>query len=260
MPVQDAAGEADMYDPASFTLDGQVAAITGAGAGIGRAIARTFAAAGAAVVVSDLDRGAAEAVAGEIEEAGGQAAALVCDVTQEDDLGDLVRAATERFGKLTTLVSNAVGADPADRVEEAAALGRPAAPGGASAAHEGLAGRRAEGRARRPDRPAAPVAPGVSTPRPGGRVPRRGAASLAGQSRSTSRRGVSHRARLWLRTTARRSSRRRTGLTHESIPRRSGARKDPRASLGRAATWEKQGSSRASRGLGSLIQGPMRQP
>ena len=59
-----------MYDPASFTLDGQVAAITGAGAGIGRAIATTFAAAGAAVVVSDLDRGTAEAVAGEIETRG----------------------------------------------------------------------------------------------------------------------------------------------------------------------------------------------
>ena len=101
-----------MYDPTSFTLDGQVAAITGAGAGIGRAIATTFAAAGAAVVVSDLDEGAAGAVAGEIEGAGGQAAAIRCDVTQEDNLARLVATAVDRFGKLTTLVSNAGGGGP----------------------------------------------------------------------------------------------------------------------------------------------------
>ena len=101
-----------MYDPASFTLDGQVAAITGAGAGIGQAIAATFAAAGAAVVVSDLDEGAAGAVASEIEGAGGRAAAIRCDVTQEDDLARLVATAVDRFGKLTTLVSNAGGGGP----------------------------------------------------------------------------------------------------------------------------------------------------
>ena len=101
-----------MYDPASFALDGQVAAITGAGAGIGRAVAATFAAAGTAVVASDLDGGAAEAVAGEIEAAGGRAAALRCDVTEEDDLASLVFTAADRFGKLTTLVSNAGGGGP----------------------------------------------------------------------------------------------------------------------------------------------------
>lgn len=64
-----------MYDAANFKLEGQVAVITGAGAGIGRAIAETFAAAGAAVMVSDLDIEAANAVAKDIEEKGGQAAA-----------------------------------------------------------------------------------------------------------------------------------------------------------------------------------------
>ena len=52
-----------MYDAARFRLDDQVALVTGAGAGIGRAIASTFGAAGAAVVVSDLDLATAEGVA-----------------------------------------------------------------------------------------------------------------------------------------------------------------------------------------------------
>jgi 7-alpha-hydroxysteroid dehydrogenase len=46
-----------MYSPEDFTLNGQVAVIIGAGAAIGRAIARTFAGAGAAVMISDLDAG-----------------------------------------------------------------------------------------------------------------------------------------------------------------------------------------------------------
>lgn len=101
-----------MYDPASFRLDAQVAVITGAGAGIGRAIAETFAAAGAAVMVSDRDLEAARGVATGIEANGGRAAAAACDVTQESELVELVAQTTARFGKLTLLVSNAGGGGP----------------------------------------------------------------------------------------------------------------------------------------------------
>ncbi len=101
-----------MYDPADFKLDGAVAVVTGAGAGIGRAIAETFAAAGAAVMVSDLKAEMAEAVADGIKARGGKAAGMACDVTKEDDLAALVSRTVETFGKLTIMVSNAGGGGP----------------------------------------------------------------------------------------------------------------------------------------------------
>ncbi|MGB4858930.1 MAG: 7-alpha-hydroxysteroid dehydrogenase, partial [Dokdonella sp.] len=85
---------------------------TGAGAGIGRAIAETFAAAGAAVVVSDRDAKASESVAEAINATGAKAASILCDVTREEDLAGLVQQSVERFGKLTILVSNAGGGGP----------------------------------------------------------------------------------------------------------------------------------------------------
>jgi 7-alpha-hydroxysteroid dehydrogenase len=101
-----------MFDPKSFALDGQVALVTGAGAGIGRGIAEMFAGAGAAVVVSDLHAETAEAVAAEIETAGGKAAGIACNVTKEEDLQAAVQLAVDRFGKLTILVNNAGGGGP----------------------------------------------------------------------------------------------------------------------------------------------------
>ena len=101
-----------MYDPDHFRLEGQVAIVTGGGAGIGRAIARTFAGAGAAVVVSDLRPDDADEAANEIQRSGGRAVAVACDVTEPDGLARLVDTAHERFGSLTTLVSNAGGGGP----------------------------------------------------------------------------------------------------------------------------------------------------
>ncbi|MGV8942855.1 7-alpha-hydroxysteroid dehydrogenase [Thermomonas sp.] len=101
-----------MFNPADFRLDHQVAVVTGGGAGIGRAIAETLGAAGAAVMVSDLDADAAAAVATRIERHGGTAASMACNVTMEDDLAQLVKTSVDRFGKLTVLVSNAGGGGP----------------------------------------------------------------------------------------------------------------------------------------------------
>lgn len=101
-----------MYESSLFRLDEDVALVTGAGAGIGREIALTFAAAGAAVVVTDLNGEDAAAAAAEIVKVGGRACAVACNVTKEEDLQASVEAAIAQFGKLTILVNNAGGGGP----------------------------------------------------------------------------------------------------------------------------------------------------
>jgi 7-alpha-hydroxysteroid dehydrogenase len=95
-----------------FALDGQVAIVTGGGAGIGRGIAELFARAGAAVVVSDLKAETATAVAEGICAEGGKAIGLACDVTNQAAREALVQAALAAFGKVTILVNNAGGGGP----------------------------------------------------------------------------------------------------------------------------------------------------
>ena len=88
-------------------LTGKAAIVTGAGQGLGLAYATALARAGAAVVVNDVDKDAAEAAVEQIEAAGGRAVARAAAVGATEAAEDLVRAAVESFGRLDILVTNA---------------------------------------------------------------------------------------------------------------------------------------------------------
>jgi NAD(P)-dependent dehydrogenase (short-subunit alcohol dehydrogenase family) len=89
----------------TIRLDGQVAIVTGAGRGLGRAHALALAERGARVVVNDL--GEADAVVAEINAAGGEAMANAADVTDFGAVTAMVDAATDKWGRIDILVNNA---------------------------------------------------------------------------------------------------------------------------------------------------------
>ena len=92
-----------------FRLDGKVAVVTGAGKGIGRGIVHCLADAGAAVVVAARSKDDIESVAQEVRDRGRDAIAVQTDVTSDEDLERLGKAAMEKFGKVDIWVNNAGG-------------------------------------------------------------------------------------------------------------------------------------------------------
>jgi NAD(P)-dependent dehydrogenase (short-subunit alcohol dehydrogenase family) len=116
-----------------ITLDDRIALVTGAGSGIGAAIAACFARAGAFVHVSDLDEAAAEATAGSLRAAGHRVEALRLDVADEAACLAAARRVEERSGRCDVLVNNAgvghvgtvltTGTDDLDRLWKVNVLG-----------------------------------------------------------------------------------------------------------------------------------------
>ncbi|RKY78547.1 3-oxoacyl-ACP reductase [candidate division KSB1 bacterium] len=88
-------------------LKGSVALVTGGARGIGRAIVLELASRGADVVVSDINLDGAEKTAKEAEAFGVKAMAVAGDVSNSEDVAEMVAKATEKFGKIDILVNNA---------------------------------------------------------------------------------------------------------------------------------------------------------
>ena len=94
-----------------FNLSGRVAVVTGASRGIGEAIARAYAEAGAAVVLASRTQEALDEVARSIEEDGGQALPVACHTGDPEAIGALVERTTAELGGVDVLVNNA-GTNP----------------------------------------------------------------------------------------------------------------------------------------------------
>ena len=96
-------------------LDGKVAIVTGAGAGLGAECARSLARHGARVAVVDINLEGAQSVAAEIKARGGKALAIQTDLTSEEGVAAMVSAVLDHFGRIDVLHNNAAALDPAQR-------------------------------------------------------------------------------------------------------------------------------------------------
>jgi len=90
-----------------MVLNGQVAIVTGAASGIGRASALAFAEAGATVVCADISAAGAEATAADIQSRQQKAMAVTADVGKLEDIDAMVRRTVEAYGKLDIILNNA---------------------------------------------------------------------------------------------------------------------------------------------------------
>jgi 3-oxoacyl-[acyl-carrier protein] reductase len=104
-----------------FSVEGRVVIVTGAAQGIGRELARQFAAAGAVAVVADLDIDKADAVVKEIHDAGGAGVAVRVNVADESSVMAMVDTVIGKWGRVDVLINNAsifaaLGKGPFDQI------------------------------------------------------------------------------------------------------------------------------------------------
>lgn len=105
----------------AYDFTGQVAFITGASSGMGLAAARAFAEAGAAVGLADIDEKAVTATAKDLTDAGHQVLALICDVTDENQVAVAVDRTVDTFGRLDIAYNNVgIMPPPTDAADESA--------------------------------------------------------------------------------------------------------------------------------------------
>ena len=90
-----------------INLENEIAIVTGARRGMGKAHALTLAKLGAKVVVTDISQEECQLVVDEIEKNNGQAMAIECDVSKKQDIDEMIKKTVEKWGKIDVLVNNA---------------------------------------------------------------------------------------------------------------------------------------------------------
>jgi NAD(P)-dependent dehydrogenase (short-subunit alcohol dehydrogenase family) len=105
----------------TYDFTGQVALVTGAGSGMGLVTAQAFAEAGAAVVLSDIDKGNLRTAADDLTKAGHPVLGVRCDVSDEGSVAAMMEATVDTFGRLDMAFNNAgIQVPPSDAADEPA--------------------------------------------------------------------------------------------------------------------------------------------